>query len=102
MDRLIPICRQNPSCTYDGGGFPADPKPVKYDEDDDWNELPSKAREAAEVLGYSEELWDKDREPPSCDKYWKDLSPKEKCAAIMLGYTEDKWNDSSSSGSSTS
>ncbi|KAL3920484.1 MAG: hypothetical protein SGILL_003239 [Bacillariaceae sp.] len=80
----------------------SDPGPVEYDEDGYWKDLPSKARAAAEILGYTEELWNADGEPPSNDKYWSELSPKEKQAAIVLGYSEDKWNDSSSVGSSTS
>ena len=68
----------------------------KYD-DFDWAELPSKAKKAAEVLGYNKRLWDKDIEPATCDKYWKDLTGAEKDAAIVLGYDESSWDDESDS-----
>jgi hypothetical protein len=81
---------------------PDDPTPCQFDEDGFWKDLPQRAREAAEVLGYTEELWNKDGEPPSNDKYWDELSPKEQRAATVLGYSKDKWNDGSSSSSSSS
>lgn len=43
--------------------------PAKYD-DYDWKELPEDVRKAAEVLGYTKKIWDKDGESPCDEKDW--------------------------------
>jgi hypothetical protein len=65
----------------------------EYD-DDDWEELPSEIQEAAKLLGYTEELWDKDREPAECDKSWKKLTTAQQEAATKLGYDQKAWDAS--------
>lgn len=79
-------------------GEPSD-EPCEYDEDGYWRDLPARAREAAEVLGFNQQLWDEDGEPPSSDKDWDELSPEEMRAARVLGYSEQKWNDDGSDSS---
>jgi len=61
-------------------------------EDDDWKELPQWVQEAAAALGYTKKLWDKDKEPKTCDKEWKELSISEQKAATSLGYNESLWD----------
>ena len=56
----------------------------------DWDELPKKARAAAQTLGYSQSSWDQNLYDP--DKDWEELSTKERKAAQVLGYTEAKWD----------
>jgi hypothetical protein len=68
-------------------------EPIEYDEDAWWRNLPDQIRAAAVVLGYTEEFWDKGKEPPSCNKSWANLSPEEQRAATILGYNEIKWDD---------
>ena len=41
----------------------------KYD-DEDWDDLPEDIQEAAKVLGYTKEIWDKDGEAPCDDEDW--------------------------------
>eukprot|EP00537_Pseudo-nitzschia_pungens_P017844 CAMPEP_0172409604 /NCGR_PEP_ID=MMETSP1061-20121228/76451_1 /TAXON_ID=37318 /ORGANISM="Pseudo-nitzschia pungens, Strain cf. pungens" /LENGTH=671 /DNA_ID=CAMNT_0013145763 /DNA_START=10 /DNA_END=2025 /DNA_ORIENTATION=+ len=74
-------------------------------EDCNWGELPEWVREAASMLGYSKKLWDRDKEPLTCEKDWEELTPSEKDAATRLGYTKELWDaeeDESSSSSSSS
>lgn len=63
----------------------------KY-EDYDWEELEAEVKAAAEVLGYTKELWDNDGEPEKVDQDWSDLSAEEKAAAQTLGFTEETWD----------
>eukprot|EP00546_Thalassionema_frauenfeldii_P015745 CAMPEP_0178912966 /NCGR_PEP_ID=MMETSP0786-20121207/10572_1 /TAXON_ID=186022 /ORGANISM="Thalassionema frauenfeldii, Strain CCMP 1798" /LENGTH=67 /DNA_ID=CAMNT_0020585639 /DNA_START=58 /DNA_END=261 /DNA_ORIENTATION=+ len=63
-------------------------------EDFDWEELPDEAKEAAEALGYTEDMWDEDEEPDEVDKYWKELTKEQQEAAKVLGYDETSWNSS--------
>jgi hypothetical protein len=77
-------------------------EPIVYDEDAWWRNLPDQVRVAAGVLGYTEELWDKDKEPPSCNKSWANLSPEEQRAATILGYNKYKWDDDEDDGSYSS
>lgn len=64
---------------------------TKY-EDYDWEELPADIQEAAELLGFNEELWDNDDETDECDEWWKDLTPAQQEAATKLGYTQETWD----------
>jgi hypothetical protein len=61
--------------------------------DHDWDELTTKKRNAAEILGYNEELWKYDRETSTSNQNWNDLSSKRQEAASILGYDKIKWND---------
>mmetsp|Transcript_23374 Transcript_23374/g.26199 ORF Transcript_23374/g.26199 Transcript_23374/m.26199 type:complete len:81 (+) Transcript_23374:81-323(+) len=61
-------------------------------EDSDWKDLPEWIQEAASVLGYTKKLWNKDKEPKTCDKDWKELSGPEQEAATKLGYTIQLWD----------
>jgi hypothetical protein len=76
-------------------------EPIEYDEDAWWRNLPDQIRVAAGVLGYTEEVWDKGKEPPSCNKSWANLSPEEQRAATILGYNEIKWDDDEDDGSNS-
>ena len=78
-----------------------DGKGCKY-EDYDWDELPTKAKDAAEVLGYTRTLWDTDGDVPIDDLYWDKLSPEQQSAAKVLGYDKAGWDEGSSSSSSSS
>jgi hypothetical protein len=61
--------------------------------DHDWDELTIKERNAAEILGYNEELWKYDSETSTSNQNWNDLSSKQQEAASILGYDKIKWND---------
>lgn len=65
---------------------------TRYD-DMDWKELPAGVQKAATVLGYSEAMWDGDKEPKTCEKDWKDLTMDEKVAASKLGFDKKSWDD---------
>jgi len=71
-------------------GTPAT-SPDDYD-DDDWDELPPHIQTAANVLGYTAEMWDHDKSPDNL-KDWKDLTPAERDAATLLGYNATTWDD---------
>ncbi|KAG7368668.1 MATE efflux family protein [Nitzschia inconspicua] len=74
-------------------------EPIEYDEDASWRKLPEKVQAAAIVLGYTKEIWDEDKEPPTCDKSWNALTMEEKRAAQVLGYNKEKWDDDDSDDS---
>ena len=46
-----------------------------------WEDLPADLQEAAQVLGWDQELWDSDRKVSSETRGWQDLSPTEQEAA---------------------
>ena len=57
-----------------------------------WNSLDGRAREAAAVLGYTQEEWDSGKVTHLVDnKNWTDLDDPQKDAATLLGFTQDKW-----------
>jgi hypothetical protein len=69
------------------------PKLPKY-EYFSWDELPNEAREAAEVLGYTQHIWDKNRTPEIIKGLeWDQLSEEQKQAASVLGYDQALWDD---------
>jgi len=67
--------------------------------DMDWEKLPAEAKSAAEILGYTQKHWDKNKTPKACDVYWRKLTDEQKEAATTLGYTEETWDNESDSDS---
>jgi len=67
-------------------------KHVGLYDDYDWRELPEDAKAAAEKLGYTKQIWDKDGKAPIEEKDWEELTDEEKAAAQVLGYDEKKWD----------
>lgn len=65
--------------------------------DYDFHELPSVARKAAKVLGYTDAIWDFDGYIPIQDSCWKELTAQQQTAARILGYSEEKWDAVSAS-----
>ena len=69
------------------------PDAVYHDED--WSDLPDDIQAAYEALGYDEDVWCNDGDPPASeDKDWSRLSAAEKAAASVLGYDEESWDNS--------
>ena len=63
-----------------------------------WNLLDGRAREAAAVLGYSQEEWDAGRVTHLvAEKDWADLNVPQQDAAKLLGFSADKWTRVASS-----
>jgi hypothetical protein len=62
--------------------------------------LPTDVRQAAELLGFTRSIWNKEGNVPNEEKQWSELTEAEQNAATILGYSEDTWNDDSSSSSS--
>ena len=50
-------------------------------------------REAATLLGWNSEIWDKGLCPNSGYTYWYQLTSKQRVAAMVLGYYQNAWND---------
>lgn len=71
-----------------------------------WKDLPDEKKAAATLLGFTEELWDGDKESEiSKENDWADLNDEQKKAAAEIGYNQETWDrddDSSSSSSSSS
>ncbi|KAL7562238.1 hypothetical protein ACA910_004045 [Epithemia clementina (nom. ined.)] len=63
-------------------------------EEHKWKELPQEAKEAAMVLGFSQQMWDRNEEPHTSNKDWRRLTSEEKSAAAVLGYNKERWNKS--------
>jgi len=85
----------------DGGSLEMGPNLTNYNEEY-WSDLPRNIMAAASVLGYTKEIWDGDKPPPTEDTSWNDLSEEEKYAATLLGYTQTTWDADSDSDSSES
>eukprot|EP00980_Cylindrotheca_fusiformis_P016392 scaffold4887_cov118-Cylindrotheca_fusiformis.AAC.2 len=62
-------------------------------EDYDWLDLPQHIQNSFRALGYTQEIWDSDRDPESCDKVFRKLSPEEQAAARNIGYDSDLWDN---------
>jgi hypothetical protein len=58
-----------------------------------WGDLSGEERELWAVLGWREDMWDRNEAPPSTDKAWKDLTYQEQGAAMSLGFTEGIWDN---------
>jgi hypothetical protein len=58
-----------------------------------WADLSGEERELWAVLGWREDMWDRNEAPPSTDKAWKDLTYQEQGAAMSLGFTEGIWDN---------
>jgi len=58
----------------------------------DWDELPADVQTAALLLGYTEHLWNHDKDPKESEKSWQELTPEQQAAATVLGYDEEKWS----------
>ena len=57
-----------------------------------WNSLDGHAREAAAVLGYTQDDWDAGKVTHLFEaKDWKDLDAPQRDAATILGFTPEKW-----------
>ena len=58
-----------------------------------WNALDGRAREAASVLGYTQDDWDHGRVTQLflSKQSWDDLDAPQKDAAQLLGFTQAKW-----------
>jgi hypothetical protein len=59
-----------------------------------WDDLPKNAREAAEMIGYTKDIWDANEAGPLDDEPWDKLTLEEQMAATILGYDETSWNES--------
>eukprot|EP00593_Proboscia_inermis_P004131 CAMPEP_0171305752 /NCGR_PEP_ID=MMETSP0816-20121228/15593_1 /TAXON_ID=420281 /ORGANISM="Proboscia inermis, Strain CCAP1064/1" /LENGTH=70 /DNA_ID=CAMNT_0011786785 /DNA_START=59 /DNA_END=271 /DNA_ORIENTATION=+ len=68
--------------------------PDKYAETD-WKDLPDEVRKAAELMEYTEEMWDAEPSVESdMEEYdWDELSPEQQGAATTLGYTKEEWDN---------
>lgn len=61
--------------------------------DYNWKELPKSVQKAAEVLGYNQNMWDRETESPACEsKSWRRLTQAERDAATAIGYNQAKWD----------
>ena len=85
----------------------ADTRPKAYDAE--WAELDAEQRDAAGVLGYSEEQWQRKEVPPACVgshwevdpevvRTWEELSPEQLEAARRLGYEKWEWDNAMRDG----
>lgn len=74
---------------------PVNVTPKDFFDEWEWEELPSKIVKAAKILGYTQTIWDEDREVDisAFEKDWKELTSEERDAAKVLGYTDNSWNE---------
>jgi len=54
--------------------------------------LPTDVKAAAEVLGYTEAIWDADEEPPTSDYDYDELSAAQQSAIVVFGYNQATWD----------
>ena len=60
----------------------------------DWNELSPKIQRAAQILGYTEALWESGKTPFTFEKSWNNLSLQEQEAVVNLtGHNKKSWNE---------
>ena len=75
------------------------PGPYEYH---DWYEMPTEAREAATVLGYSQVSWDLSSEPATVLLQWPALSSFQQTASIVMGCDAQCWKHCYPDGSTRS
>ena len=75
-----------------GNKAPKGNKLTKY-EDLYWKSLPSKAKSAAETLGFNQKAWDEDGWPECEETWWEDLTAAEQSAATTLGWDINSWDN---------
>ena len=71
------------------------------DDDDDslihnfsemrWESLPADAKSAAEILHFTQTMWDEGEDNPLMEEEWGKLTVEQKRSAILLGYDEHSW-----------
>ena len=61
--------------------------------DVEWDKLLPDIKAAAITLGYTQEIWENDEEPPTDEHDWDELTSEQQEAAKLLGYTEEKWDE---------
>lgn len=60
----------------------------------DWSELSPKIHRAAQILGYTEALWESGKTPFTFEKSWNNLSLQEQEAVVNLtGHNKKSWNE---------
>jgi hypothetical protein len=59
---------------------------------DTWLDLPLKIQEAAQILGYTEQLWDEFIQPDESNQWWQDLTPQQQASATVLGFDASSWD----------
>jgi hypothetical protein len=57
-----------------------------------WEDLSSKEKELWTLLGWQQDMWDRNEAPASTNKFWEELNYQEQNAAKNLGFTESIWN----------
>ena len=63
-------------------------------EDVDWEDMSPEEQKLWGALGWKEDSWDEDEDPPAEDDlYWKDLKAPQQEAAQKLGYTQALWDE---------
>mmetsp|Transcript_12017 Transcript_12017/g.30454 ORF Transcript_12017/g.30454 Transcript_12017/m.30454 type:complete len:792 (-) Transcript_12017:34-2409(-) len=66
-------------------------------EDSDWKDLPKWVLEAAEGIGYTKEMWNRDEEPIIFFQNWENLAMSQQEAAKILGYNKQAWDEEAKS-----
>jgi hypothetical protein len=59
----------------------------------DWKDLPKNVKKAAQILGYTESIWDNDGDSPLDEKPWKELTKEQQRAAKLIGYHQRRWDE---------
>ena len=57
-----------------------------------WEDMNAKEQELWTVLGWRQDIWNRNQAPASADKNWSDLTAQEQDAATGLGFTRDIWD----------
>ncbi|MBD2652708.1 C1 family peptidase [Synechocystis sp. FACHB-383] len=64
-------------------------------EEEDWEDLSEEDQVLWGQLGWDEDNWNGETDPPdSSEKSWDELTRKERSAAEKLGYDEESWDES--------
>ena len=58
----------------------------------DWDDLPADIKAAFKTLGYTRQIWKKDKEPEVSDYDYDELTQEQKDAAATIGYTKKTWD----------
>ena len=61
--------------------------------DKDWVELDTETKAAAEILGYSEAIWDGNGKVPLEDIKFDSLTKEQQAAVEKIGLEDDDWDE---------
>ena len=63
-----------------------------------WSELNEEQRNAAILLGFTQDMWDYGGQPDVTNEWWDEMTTEEENAAALLGWDKESWDEDDTDG----